>query len=146
MKYFIFLSFTLFSEVLLAASSWEFTTPLGQIKKVSYERDDFLYSISSEDVTVKVDSCQKGNYRICFMTSYLDVAIPVNPPNLGDVWVVMGTKFELRDVISKLDLLGHTYRDVMMIHVERDQNFYLQIPKIKNSYLMYSYEFGLLMF
>ena len=70
MKYFIFLSFTLFSEVLLAASSWEFTTPLGQIKKVSYERDDFLYSITSEDVTVKVDSCQKGNYRICFMTSY----------------------------------------------------------------------------
>ena len=145
MRHYLFLFLILCSGQLLA-SEWRFTTGYQGIQ-VSYEEQTKLFSITSEDVTVGLAFCEPEHYLVCFMSNYLDLAIPINPPAIGDNWTVFGSRFEFVHVIPKIELLGQTYKDVLVINVERNQQFYYQgEPEVKHSRLLYSYDAGLLMF
>ena len=141
----LILFITLFSSDLFA--SWSFTTGVGQTFRVDYEKVKKEFSITSDDVTVRLDFCEPEHYLVCFMSNYLDLAIPINPPAIGDNWAVLGSHFELFYIVPSMDLFGKTYKDVLVINVERNQQFYYQgEPEIKHSQLLYSYDEGLLMF
>ena len=128
-------------------TSWVFSTITGQLLEIEHQKNGY-YSLTSNDITVRVDSCDSNSvYKICFLSSLLDIAIPSHRPEPGASWKVRGTEFTLEQILKELNILNSRHENIYVIHVRRDQNFYLpNANQIKFSLLFYSYEIGLLAF
>lgn len=144
MRFFIALTLIQITAVSEAAT-WFFETPYhAQQFKYSYDPDTKKYSFSSADVTVNVPSCESQEFEVCVISNYLDLVIPRRPLNIGDRWEYRSTQFEYVRLLPELNFWGVSQKNVMIIRVLRDQNYYLDINRIKRSTHVYSRTSGLL--
>lgn len=144
MKILIALTLILMSAFSQAAT-WIFETPYhAQQFKYSFDPDTNKYSFSSADVTVNVPSCESAEFEVCVISNYLDLVIPRKPLNVGDKWTYRSTLFEYVRLLPELNFWGVSQKNVMIIRVLRDQNYYLDINRIKRTTHVYSRTSGLL--
>lgn len=127
-------------------SKWLFSSIYGQSLWISYEPDESLYALTFGDVTEKVASCDSGSMKICFRSSVVDIAVPEKEPKVGEGWEIAGTTFSLVSVIENLELLDETFRDVLVIAVNRNLEFPSGHPGTRRFVLFYSYNDGLIAF
>ena len=143
MKYLVALFWVLISSV-AESSEWTFVTPYAQEFRYSYDVKKKMYRFSTADIIENLESCESAELEVCIISNDLDFAIPRRPINVGDQWSVLGTKFEYVRLLPELNFWGNAQKNVMVINVVRDQNYYLNIHKVKRSTHAYSRESGLL--
>ena len=127
------------------STEWTFTTPYhAQEFRYSYDAERGKYRFSSADVTVNVPSCESEEFSVCVLSNYLDLVIPRKRLVVGDKWAIKGTEFEYIRLLPELSFWGTTQKNVMIISVMRDYNFYHGVNEKKYSTQVYSREAGLL--
>ncbi|TAJ93870.1 MAG: hypothetical protein EPO31_06730 [Gammaproteobacteria bacterium] len=129
-------------------NEWKFETLVGQTLVITHDEGRDEYSVRIGDVTEKVSSCGDGEaYIFCFQSGSLDMAIPVEQPDLAAVWTIGGTQFSVTAVIDDLQLLGRRFGKVYLLSVKKDMSYYLPgSKKTKLFQVIYSYDAGLLAF
>jgi len=91
------------------------------------ENGRVMYYEESGDVTAGTRSCDrdgvssvdKNRYLVCVALDGIPLAIPVNPPRIGDIWEVSGMKFVVLRLIPDVVLLGQPVGDVFVIDIRR---------------------------
>lgn len=125
--------------------TWSFQTVYGQSLKIDYIPENKTYTLHVADISETVYSCANDFYSICFLSDFIEVAIPREKIKQGDTWGIRKTKFSVDHPSADLKILGKRINDVHYIKVLKDIEIN-GVEKKRHFRILYSNTKGLFAF